>query len=254
LVSSLLRNNAPLKDLLGVQGDSTDEEESLLKTITRCLFDLPNTNFESGHSIPPPKCKSSHSRNAAFAVLNEMCKGSVANFDHAVEFLVKNHLVGHSGGKYKPTDRQWTFEVKKTTEESRQAYVGLVNLGCICYMNAANQQFFMIPKLRSNVLAIDEYDDPDNSKSTVYNFQKIMGYLQESGQHAINPKPWCDVWTDEFGDPINVGKQEDSHGYVNRLIDRFSETLRNTRHKMPLRMCLVVFCSIRLLVLATVSI
>jgi ubiquitin C-terminal hydrolase len=37
-----------------------------------------------------------------------------------------------------------------------QEYVGLVNLGCICYMNSMMQQFFMIPALRYNLMCVDD--------------------------------------------------------------------------------------------------
>ena len=39
---------------------------------------------------------------------------------------------------------------------SEQDYVGLVNLGCICYMNSMMQQFFMIPAFRYNLLCVDD--------------------------------------------------------------------------------------------------
>ena len=35
-----------------------------------------------------------------------------------------------------------------------QGYVGIKNLGCICYMNSLNQQLFMIPGFRNDVLSI----------------------------------------------------------------------------------------------------
>lgn len=42
------------------------------------------------------------------------------------------------------------------SESARQKYVGLKNLGCICYMNAMMQQYFMIPAFRYNILSIDD--------------------------------------------------------------------------------------------------
>lgn len=86
----------------------------------------------------------------------------------------------------------------------------------------------MIPKLRENILAIKNYEDEDDAKSVIYNYQYVMGYLQESRARAINPKPFCNVWTDEMGQKINVLKQEDAHGYVGRLIDRFTEWTKGT--------------------------
>lgn len=223
LTRQLIVQNPSLKNTLG---------ETLLAAVLRCLFDLPNANFSGDHSVVPlPKCKSPSSRKSAFDLVTVLCNANTQNMGLAVKILLPNHLITHSNGKV-PTD--FAFEVKSLAVDGRQSYTGLVNLGCICYMNAANQQLFMIPKLRQNILAIDQYDEKDLAKSVLYNLQHVFGYLQESTQRAINPKPFCNVWTDEYGELINVAKQEDSHGYVNRLIDRVGEMIKGTRHKNAL--------------------
>jgi ubiquitin carboxyl-terminal hydrolase 9/24 len=40
-------------------------------------------------------------------------------------------------------------------EKSSTGYVGLKNLGCICYMLSLLQQFYMIPSFRNHILEID---------------------------------------------------------------------------------------------------
>lgn len=40
--------------------------------------------------------------------------------------------------------------------QSSAGYVGLNNMGATCYMNALLQQFYMMPKLRSELLSIDD--------------------------------------------------------------------------------------------------
>ena len=39
-------------------------------------------------------------------------------------------------------------------EKSSTGHVGIKNLGCICYMNSLNQQLFMIPGFRNDILSI----------------------------------------------------------------------------------------------------
>jgi ubiquitin carboxyl-terminal hydrolase 34 len=52
--------------------------------------------------------------------------------------------------KFVPSDNQ------KSVISSSQNYVGIVNLGCVCYMNSMMQQFFMVPQFRYQLLrAID---------------------------------------------------------------------------------------------------
>lgn len=47
-------------------------------------------------------------------------------------------------------------------EKSSTGYVGIKNLGCICYMNSLMQQFFMIKKFRNGILSIQ---DPNKDES-----------------------------------------------------------------------------------------
>lgn len=54
----------------------------------------------------------------------------------------------------------WTYE-PPSSNNSKGDYVGLRNPGCICYMNSMNQQFFMIPPLRYNLLAVDDGVQPN---------------------------------------------------------------------------------------------
>ncbi len=56
----------------------------------------------------------------------------------------------------------------------------------ICYINALLQQLFMIPALRHNLLAVDLTEscatEQDQADSVVYQLQRMMSYLQESGE------------------------------------------------------------------------
>jgi ubiquitin C-terminal hydrolase len=40
-------------------------------------------------------------------------------------------------------------------EKSKTGFVGLKNLGCICYMNSLMQQFYMIKDFREAILEVD---------------------------------------------------------------------------------------------------
>jgi hypothetical protein len=50
----------------------------------------------------------------------------------------------------------WNYQPPGAVAEGRQKYVGLRNLGAVCYMNSMNQQFFMIPAFRYNLLSVDD--------------------------------------------------------------------------------------------------
>lgn len=46
---------------------------------------------------------------------------------------------------------RWAISV---SPEGKQQYCGLINPGCICYMNSLLQQLFMIDDFRNGILAI----------------------------------------------------------------------------------------------------
>eukprot|EP00479_Gromia_sphaerica_P004123 TRINITY_DN1486_c2_g1_i2.p1 TRINITY_DN1486_c2_g1~~TRINITY_DN1486_c2_g1_i2.p1 ORF type:complete len:144 (-),score=22.06 TRINITY_DN1486_c2_g1_i2:44-475(-) len=118
------------------------------KFFSNCLFKLPNERTD----LPPPKCKSPQSRKAAFGLLAVLCQGCDVNLFELLQLMIPNHLVTHSRGN-KPFE--WEF-LSTHEEKSRTGYVGIKNLGCICYMNAFFQQIYMQPTLRSTILSIPQ--------------------------------------------------------------------------------------------------
>lgn len=44
---------------------------------------------------------------------------------------------------------------------SELGFAGIKNLGCICYMNAMIQQFFMTPTFRYGILMADDKQPPN---------------------------------------------------------------------------------------------
>lgn len=73
---------------------------------------------------------------------------------------------------------------------SSTGFVGLKNLGCICYMNASMQNLFMVPPFRQGVLDF-ECDEPDKKESLMYQLQLVFANLQETEKMAYNPKGFC---------------------------------------------------------------
>ena len=61
-------------------------------------------------------------------------------------------------------------------EKSSTGYVGLKNLGCICYMLSQFQQFFMIPSFRDDLLAVEDpnHENQQTDENMFYQFQGIL--------------------------------------------------------------------------------
>ena len=77
-----------------------------------------------------------------------------------------------------------------TLPKSSTGYVGLKNLGCICYMNATVQNFFMVPEFRRGVLEYADRED-DKAESLMYQLQRMFAFLQETDKQCYTPKGFC---------------------------------------------------------------
>jgi ubiquitin carboxyl-terminal hydrolase 9/24 len=102
-------------------------------------------------------------------------------------------------------DGDWKIKLYDD-EKSSTGYVGIKNLGCICYMNSLNQQLFMIPGFRNDVLAIN---DPNNDKNPdednmFLQWQTLFAGLLLSEKMYVNPKSYCHSFKDWEGQPVNV--------------------------------------------------
>jgi len=91
--------------------------------------------------------------------------------------------------KYKKydSDNLWT---------KKEGYVGLKNLGSICYMNAMLQQFYMVPTIRYSFLqANDNIPELINSEgiddNVLHQVQEMFSYLTLSQREAYNTKGFC---------------------------------------------------------------
>jgi uncharacterized UBP type Zn finger protein len=74
----------------------------------------------------------------------------------------------------------WNISMMES-EKSSTGYVGLKNLGCICYMNSLFQQLFMISSLRSDILSVKSKggssgDVPDE-ENMLYQLQLLFAGL-----------------------------------------------------------------------------
>lgn len=97
------------------------------------------------------KKKAEKSRQEAFSLLIQLIQNSSFLMNR---FLDQNLLPLIKTIK---TPKGWLYVPPGTSNfERSQEYVGLKNLGCICYMNSMMQQFFMVPNFRYNLLCVDD--------------------------------------------------------------------------------------------------
>jgi ubiquitin carboxyl-terminal hydrolase 34 len=121
------------------------------------------------------------SKDAAYKLLNSLIRKSPVLMNAFLEksmVPLMKLIKRHEGWNYTPPGNS----------ERSQKYVGLRNLGCICYMNAMMQQFFMIPAFRYNLLCVEdnmtldlqEYKGQQIDDNVLHQLQKLMAHLELS--------------------------------------------------------------------------
>jgi ubiquitin carboxyl-terminal hydrolase 34 len=89
-------------------------------------------------------------KDAAYKLLNNLIRKSPILMNQFLSQSMKpllSLIKRHDG---------WNYQPPGSAAEGKQKFVGLRNLGCICYMNAMMQQFFMVPAFRYNLLSVDD--------------------------------------------------------------------------------------------------
>ena len=126
--------------------------------VHECLFETPlaqKSNSDGGNCAP--KAKHFQTRSLAFNLLAVLSRDCLENLNIVLEYLKK-----FNQDPSWRTNKESDWKIKLYDDEkSSTGYVGIKNLGCICYMNSVNQQLFMIPGFRNDILSIE---DPNNGK------------------------------------------------------------------------------------------
>ena len=87
------------------------------------------------------KCKCKESRAAAYQLLQ-------AYFESLDPKELSEFLDQYLWPFIKDVNRPKRWQYQPNESFRMQTYVGITNLGCICYMNSMLQQFFMVPAFR----------------------------------------------------------------------------------------------------------
>ena len=174
----------------------------------------------------PPKAKCRDSRMASYRLLATL----IAN--HTDNLLAVLCLVNDLKNEITPV-KSWNYS---PLTDVRQNFVGIYNLGCICYMNAMLQQFYFVPQFRYSLLAVDDKKPPnigpnEIDDNLIHQLQKMFGFLELSERQAYHPAAFCYSFKDFSGMPTNISLQQDAQEFLGVIFERLETALKDTNYK-----------------------
>ena len=168
--------------------------------------------------------------------------------------LISNYEKEKTQNQQQEATSNYYREMMHHSESSRgrnEGYVGLKNLGCICYMNSIMQQIYMVPTFRYAILQSDDHKEMNTKifdDNLLHQLQRMYTYLLLSQKEYYNPKMFCSALKDMDGNATNVLVQQDSQEFLNSFCDKIENHLKETEFKYIIndvfvgRTCSQVIC------------
>lgn len=238
---SLLRLLTSLAEVSPAQCQKLEEKLGLIHFLwNNCLFG----DGKSSRSGTEVLCKTAVSRGAAFNLLFVLTRRSPYNSAVLLR-LLENQTVELFDAD-EPINFPRMNIVLQKDRKSSSGYAGLKNFGCICYMNALLQQFYMIEPFRYGLLALDSKFNLDEnelsdaalrqyehqkSESMLYQLQRLFTGLEYTDRKFVYPTGWCRSYKGEDGLPIDVRVQQDAYEFVGTVLDRLENEMKDTSYK-----------------------
>ncbi|KAG6612398.1 putative ubiquitin-specific protease [Phytophthora cinnamomi] len=136
-------------------------------------------------------------------------------------------------GTVNAAGRQWNYAPVDSFLDAEKSthHAGLVNPGCICYMNSLVQQLFMMPNFCQGLLALDcSQINADKSSSSwreeVEQLQKLFVSLAFTNYRSSDPTAFALSHKDMDGNSTDVHVQMDADEFFSLLLDRLEMFIR----------------------------
>jgi uncharacterized UBP type Zn finger protein len=176
------------------------------KILTTILFKKIAPNIIETDFIDPEEFENAKSkrnkdpnvRQACFTLVLSLINGSFENF----EAMMSLNLLNLNSPEEERKDERGSNKTSLSQGKRREGFLGLRNLGCICYMNSMLQQFYMVPTLRYGVLQTNDAIPPNMENianiddNMFHQFQRMCTFLDLSLREDYNPHPFCYSYKD----------------------------------------------------------
>ena len=224
-----------LRKRTDIRASIPQKEELLVYLLHDCLFHKEtNRNLVSKDTNMPPKCKSRNTRYACLSLVKELTIENQVGLRTLVEYMRQAIYSSNVSWFWRtPRCSDWSITTNDKQEKSSTGYVGLKNIGCICYMNSIFQQLYMITPFRKAILEVEDKNSLTEPEETnvLFQIKRIFGSLMEVEKQYYNPKKFCLAFKDIDGQPIDPNVQKDVDEFFNILIDRIENLIKGTKEE-----------------------
>ena len=169
----------------------------------------------------PPLATLATTRASAYSLLLALAEGGLGHAGGLLAALRPLHspLVGEA--------EMWSDDWGVDDEPdwvSPTGYIGIVNLGCTCYMAALVQQLFMVAPLREGLLRAP-LESAGKHHDMLEELQRMLATLQESTRGCHEPSAFCRAFRDFDGQPLAPHEQKDAEEFLNELFAQVEPAL-----------------------------
>ena len=163
--------------------------------------------------------------------INQISKKSYKNASSLLNYLLiqnpeKLNLIydsllnNHNSFLYKENPKdEWNIVPNDLTKKD---FVGIKNLGCICYLNSLIQIFYNIIPFRESIL---KSPCKNEKKNVLFQLKNIFNYLKYYNIKYIEPIEFIENFDNE---KLNIKEQMDMDEFFNLLLDKIENHLKGT--------------------------
>ncbi|KAL3659461.1 hypothetical protein V7S43_015453 [Phytophthora oleae] len=187
----------------------------------------------------PLICKTSLTRDLAQKLLVNLVfpkfldQGRESSDLNGDVLVVLDHLRGFQArvlDTVNVSGRQWNYSPADSFLDASASthHAGLVNPGCICYMNSLVQQLFMMPEFCGGLLALDcsKFESVSSWKEEIEHLQKLFVSLAYTNYRSFDPTAFALSHKDLDGNSTDVHVQMDADEFFCLLLDRLEMFIR----------------------------